>query len=78
MSNIILAEEAKRVNEGLQDLVSYCLSKLDLLDIKEMSDEDLIAMRKLITLADDCMSYMQHQAEVMDEMNQKLDKLLSK
>ena len=79
MSYIHLTEEARKVNNGLKEIVEFCIcNSVDADIVKEMSAEDFMMMQKFLKLADDCMTYMEKQAEVMDQMNEKLDRLLSK
>lgn len=74
-----LAERANQINEELNEVVNLFIkanSGIDMFD--DMSADDLLMMQKCMSLAQSTMTMMYEQARAIDEINRKLDRLLSK
>lgn len=72
----MLKEKAKMINRRIDELVEFACSKITTNGIKDADVDDLKAMKMLLNLLDDLKDYSQEQAEMMENIDEKLDKLL--
>lgn len=72
----MLKEKAMMINRRIDELVEFACSQITVNAIRDVSKDDLKAMKMLLNLLDDLKDYSQEQAEMMDSIDKKLDKLL--
>lgn len=72
----MLKEKAMMINQKIDKLVEFACSKITANGIKDTDVDDLKAMKVLLALLDDLKDYSQEQAEMMEKIDEKLDKLL--
>ena len=72
----MLKEKATMINRRIDELVEFACSQITVNAIRDVSKDDLKAMKMLLNLLDDLKDYSQEQAEMMDSIDKKLDKLL--
>ena len=72
----MLKEKAMMINRRIDELVEFACSQITVNAIRDASKDDLKAMKMLLNLLDDLKDYSQEQAEMMDNIDKKLDKLL--
>lgn len=76
----MLSEKAKKLVEEMNELKAQMSKQIfGLIDIEYIDEEEienLKLMKKCYELMNDSMEYMVEQAEVMDQMNLKLDLIL--
>lgn len=67
-------EIVEEVNEIKDLVIKHCSVNM----LVDMKDEEFMLMKKVISLVDKSTNLAIKQAEVMDDINSKLDKLLTK
>ena len=63
------------VNEA-KELMGFCVKQMDYHDLKNMDQEEFYAMKKCLEFVDSACELMVEEAELMDDLNYKLDKVL--
>ena len=64
------------VNEA-KELMGLCVKQMDYHDLKNMDQEEFYAMKKCLEFVDSACELMVEEAELMDDLNYKLDKVLA-
>lgn len=72
----MLKEKAMMINQRIDKLVDFACSQITVDAIRDASKDDLKAMKMLLNLLDDLKDYSLEQAEMMENIDKKLDKLL--
>lgn len=72
----MLKEKAMMINQRIDKLVDFACSQITVNAIRDASKDDLKAMKMLLNLLDDLKDYSLEQAEMMENIDEKLDKLL--
>lgn len=74
---MLLSKKAKKINEGLTELVDlYIKNYANGSTFTDMSTDDFLVLQKSMKLMEDTMDLMVKEAEALDNINLKLDKLL--
>lgn len=72
----MLKEKAMMINRRIDELMEFACSQITVDAIRDASKDDLKAMKMLLNLLDDLKDYSLEQAEMMENIDKKLDKLL--
>ena len=74
----MLRNQAKEIVEEINGMKAWCMKKvMDDADFSCVDPDDFQAFGMMLKLLDMSCDYMIKQAEMMDDMNDKLDKLLA-
>ena len=73
-----LQDKTMEVIEEVNDIMSTVMKRYELKDFMCMEPEDIILLKKCLALMDASKELAIMQAETLDEINGKLDKLLAK
>lgn len=71
---------AERFVNEVDDAMEVCMKQagVSIMDLKDINTDDLASIQAILKLFDTSKKILVSQAEMMDEMNAKLDKLLQK
>lgn len=74
---IKLETSAKNFVDNAKEVINDCIKQAtDVNTIRFMTPESLTLMHKSLTLLDESMEYIMQQAQAIDAINRKLDRLL--
>lgn len=73
-----MVELAKGMNQSIDELVDYCMKQFDVKDIFSLDAETLGLLQKSMELTKQAQDYVLLTAKTMQEMDLKLNLLLSK
>lgn len=75
-----MTNTARELKKNMEDMMDVCKKKLggELLDDDYVDAEAIEFMRSMFKMCDVAMELMVQQAETLDAMNEKLDKLVEK
>ena len=65
----------KLVTEA-NELMNFCVKQLSACDIKDMDADNFVAIQKCIGFVDSACELMVEEAQMMDDMDHKLDEVL--
>ena len=75
----MLTTKTKELVEGTKEVLDFCISKsMNIGSLKYMGHDELNMMQKAVNLMDLMEDYAMEEAKTLDEINEKLDKLLNK
>ena len=58
------------------ELMNFCVKQLSACDIKDMDADNFVAIQKCIGLVDSACELMVEEAQMIDDMDRKLDEVL--
>ena len=73
---MLQSKTSKLVDEA-KELMGLCIKQMDYRDLKNMYLEEFYAMEKCLEFVDSACELMVEEAELMDDLNYKLDKVLA-
>ena len=73
---MLQSKTSKLVDEA-KELMGLCIKQMDYRDLKNMDQEEFYVMKKCLEFVDSAWELMVEEAEVMDDLNYKLDKVLA-
>ena len=73
---MLQSKTSKLVDEA-KELMGLCIKQMDYHDLKNMDQEEFYAMKKCLEFVDSACELMVEEAELMDDLNYKLDKVLA-
>ena len=73
-----LTAKANELNNEIQEVMKYFSSKMSLDVLSGMSGDEIEMMVKCMNLMNSSMDYLKAEAEQLDRIEQKLDRLLKK
>ena len=73
---MLQSKTSKLVDEA-KELMGLCIKQMDYHDLKNMDQEEFYAMKKCLEFVDSACELMVEEAELMDDMDCKLDKVLA-
>ena len=73
---MLQSKTSKLVDEA-KELMGFCVKQMDYRDLKNMDQEEFYAMKKCLEFVDSACELMVEEAELMDDLNYKLDKVLA-
>lgn len=73
-----MMETAKKLNGTIDDVVNMALKAYGMNMIKYMNEDDLVMFKTYFGIVDAYKEHIIKEADTLDEINKKLDKLLSK
>lgn len=69
---------AKKLNVAIDDVMNMALKAYGMDMVKSMGEDDLAMFKTYLKIVDAYEEYIMKEAETLNEINNKLDKLLSK
>ena len=73
----MLEKKANELIDEAKELMDLCIKQMDYRDLKNMDQEEFYAMKKCLEFVDSACELMVEEAELMDDLNYKLDKVLA-
>lgn len=73
-----MLKTAKKLNVAIDDVMNMALKAYGMDTIKSMDEDDLVMLKTYLKIVDTYEEYIMREAETLNEINNKLDKLLSK
>lgn len=73
---MLQSKTSKLVDEA-KELMGFCIKQMDYRDLKNMDQEEFYAMKKCLEFVDSACELIVEEAELMDDLNYKLDKVLA-
>ena len=72
----MLENKAIKLVTEANELMNFCVKQLSACDIKDMDADNFVAIQKCIGLVDSACELMVEEAQMMDDMDHKLDEVL--